>query len=255
MYADQINTAARVLAQRRLRGEQGPVLPDDCRPHDIDTALAIQAAVATQMGQAIGGWKCALPTDTKLVVAPIYAPTIFSQSPCPIWARAGKVRIEPEIAFYLGRDLPIREQPYTPAEVDTAVAASHLALELIDNRYAPDAGNLFPDNLADGLINQGLYIGPELDADLAAQLSEFELTLDVAGETLQRAARHPDGLPRRPLYWLAEWLRSRGQGLKAGQWVITGSYAGAIPIPVDEAIIASFGDLGAIEVRLNARSA
>ncbi|HEY9104236.1 fumarylacetoacetate hydrolase family protein [Chitinimonas sp.] len=248
MQADQIHAAAHILATRRLKGEQGPVLPESCRPHDLDTALAIQGAVAAQMGQAIGGWKCALPSEGKLVVAPIYAPTIHTLSPCTVWARSGKTRIEPEIAFLLGKDLPARDQPYTPAEVDTAIAASHLALELIDSRYAPEAGNLFPDNLADGLVNQGLYIGPELDANIAAQLNEFELTLEVVGETQQRPARHPDGLPRRPLYWLAEWLRSRDQGLKAGQWVITGSYAGAVVVPVGVRLRVKFGGVGVLSV-------
>ena len=41
-------------------------------------------------------------------MAPIYAPTIFASSPCPILPIAGKARIEPEIAFFMGRDLPPR---------------------------------------------------------------------------------------------------------------------------------------------------
>ncbi|GAB3251698.1 2-keto-4-pentenoate hydratase [Chitinimonas naiadis] len=249
-----IQAAARILAQRRQQGIQGACLPADCRPTDLETALAIQAAVAEQMGQPIAGWKCALPSAGKLVVAPIYADTIYSTSPCKVWERNGKTRIEPEVAFRLGKDLPARPEPYTPAEVDAAIAASHLVLELIDSRYLPDAGNVFPDNLADGLVNQGLYIGPELDTDLAASASEFALTLTSKNLAEQRAARHPDGLPRKPLYWLAEWLRSRGQGLKAGQWVTTGSYAGVITVPLAEPMQVSFEGLGEFVVLLEKRS-
>ena len=40
-----------------------------------------------------------------------------------------------------------------------------------------------------------------------------------------------DADPRRPLYWLAEFLRQQGIGLRAGQVVITGSLAGAPALP------------------------
>src|SRR5690606_39981142 len=63
--------------------------------------------------------------------------------------------------------LPIspRPEPYTPADVDAAIARTHLALELINSRYAePDAAE-FPEMLADGLVNQGLFIGPEVRSE------------------------------------------------------------------------------------------
>ena len=57
----------------------------------------------------IGGWKCSVPTTPRPVaMAPIYAPTIFSASPCPILPIGGLARIEPEIAFLMARDLPRR---------------------------------------------------------------------------------------------------------------------------------------------------
>src|SRR4051794_16867624 len=115
--ATLIDSAATILATRRRTGEQGSRLPESLRPLDIDTALAIQAAVTQQLGLGIGGWKCALPAPGRVTVAPIYAGTIHSGGVVPVRTRAGRVRVEPELAFMFGRDLPARDTPYTPTEV------------------------------------------------------------------------------------------------------------------------------------------
>lgn len=260
-----IDTAARLLAARRRSGQPGPRLPQTCRPTDLDTALAVQAAVTAQLNEAIGGWKCGTPSPGKVVVAPIHAGTVQGTTPgaaCVAFARAvdgrAQVKVEPELAFVLGRDLPPRAAPYTPAEVDAAVARTHLALELIDNRFDDGAELSFEEKLADGLVNQGLWLGPEVDAARARGAAALTLTLTVAGGAPQRLdGRHPNPAPREPLHWLAEFLRQRGQGLRAGQAVITGSYAGSfwlpagVPISLDYADAA--GSLGTLVVQFDAR--
>lgn len=248
--------AARILAERRLAGQAGPPLPAELRPHTIEQALAIQSAVSTLMDDAIGGWKCGTPGPDKLVVAPIFARTIHQASPCAAWAHGGLVRIEPELAFVLGHDLPPRDQPYTPAEVDAAIARTHLALELIDSRYEDGNELSFADKLADGLVNQGLFIGPEVDAAAAQQTHAMRIGISIEGESdTERAGQHPDPLPRLPFYWLANHLCAQGPGLRAGQVVITGSYAGTFGVPVERDVSLRFGELGVLSVRLTARAA
>ncbi|MFD2272062.1 hypothetical protein ACFS07_15080 [Undibacterium arcticum] len=139
------STAATILVVRRRSGEQGPRLPESCRPSNLDAALAIQAAVSEQLGDGIAAWKCGLPAAGRLVLAPIYASTVHTSAPCAVWVRAGQARVEPELAFILGRDLPVRDLPYTPAEVDAAIARTHLALELIDSRYSDAADASFAE--------------------------------------------------------------------------------------------------------------
>jgi 2-keto-4-pentenoate hydratase len=242
-------TAAAILVARRRSGLQGARLPESCRPADLDAALAIQAAVSAQLGEGIAAWKCGLPAAGRVVLAPIYAGTVDNSAPCALRVRAGQARVEPELAFILGRDLPVRESPYTRAEVDAAIARTHLALELIDSRYSDAADASFAENLADGLLNQGLFIGPQVDAAAAQAASDFTLRITLAtGETSQLAGRHPSADPRAPLYWLAEYLRSKGQGLQAGQAVITGSYAGSVDLPLEQDIAIQYGSLGTLTV-------
>lgn len=254
--------AATILVERRINGSQADRLPEHCRPQNLEQALAIQAAVTEQwceqMDDSIGGWKCLLPPEGKLVVGPIYTRTIDSVPPVSLWAKTTaegeRARIEPELAFFFGQDLPARAEPYTPAEVDATIARTHMALELINSRYADPASCEFPEMLADGLVNQGLFIGPEVDADRARGASSFTVTMTCAnGEVIERQGQHPNTHPRAPLYWLAEFLRSRGEGIVAGQAVITGSYAGVIEVPFNTDIQIDYAGLGSMQVSFTAK--
>lgn len=254
--------AAAILIERRINGSQADRLPESCRPHTLEQALAIQAAVTehwcAQMDDSLGGWKCLLPPEGKWIIGPIYTRTIDSVAPVSLWAKSTadgeRARIEPELAFLFGQDLPARAEPYTPAEVDAAIARTHMALELINSRYADPASCEFPEMLADSLVNQGLFIGPQVDCDAARGASSFTVTMTCAnGEVIERQGQHPNTHPRAPLYWLAEFLRSRGQGIVAGQAVITGSYAGVIEVPLNTDIQIDYAGLGSMQVRFIAK--
>ena len=250
--------AAALLVARRINGSQGERLPEACRPLDLESALAIQSAVADawceQMDDSVGGWKCLLPSPDRIVVAPIFTRTIDSVAPVALWPKGNVPRIEPEFVFFFDVDLPVRPEPYTPAEVDAAVVRTHMALELLNSRYQDPSECEFPEMLADGLVNQGLYIGPEIDSNQARGASSFTISVTAKGETNLHQGKHPNTLPRAPLYWLVEFLRSRGVGISAGQAVITGSYAGVIEVPLNEDLHIGYAGLGSMRVSFTART-
>lgn len=258
LSTDAVQAAARTLAERRRSGQPGPRLPESCRPLDLDAALRIQTAVTAQLGETIGAWKCGTPQPGQIVLAPIHAGTVQRASLCVAFARDGHVKVEPELAFVLGHDLPPRAAPYTHADVDAAIAHTHLALELLDRRFDDSVELSTAEKLADGLVNQGLYLGPEVDGARARHAEHLTLTIHRPGHAAQRLdGSHPHTEPRGPLYWLAEFLRSQGQGLRAGQAVITGSYAGSFWLPVGEPLAIDYADtagnlLGTLAVQLRA---
>lgn len=252
----QCDMAARhLLAARRAR-QSGPRLAEFCRPTELEDALSIQRRVQELLGAKTGGWKCSVPTAERAIsCATIFLSAIARTSPCPVIASSGVVRIEPEIAFVLGRDLPPRTAPYGEAEVCAAIAETRLVLELLDSRYADPAAVTFPELLADHVSNQGLFVGPVLADALRRQLDSFAVAVETPDATLHtRAGRHPDGHPLRPLVWLANFLASRTEirGLKAGAIVTTGSYAGALEAPTGTPLQVRFGNLGEIGVELAA---
>jgi len=244
------NAAAFLVAARRMQ-RPGERLPEAWRPGDVDAALAIQQRVTELLALPIGGWKCSLPTPERPVaMAPIYAPTIFERSPCPILPIAGKARIEPEIAFVMARDLPPRSSPYSETEIRAAIREPRMVLELIGPRYADPAAASFVELLADGVANQGLFAGPIVADALERQLDRLPITIDADATQLHAVqGRHPDGHPLKPLVWLANFLAQRSDGLRAGQIVTTGSYCGVVDVALNVELTVRFGDLGGLSSR------
>jgi 2-keto-4-pentenoate hydratase len=249
--ATSCDVAARHLVAARVARRAGSELPASCRPTDRDSALAIQRRVGELLGEPIAGWKCALPNTDRIIVAPLYASVVGIASPWRVSVRGPAAQVEPEIALVLGRDLPPRDQPYANAEIRDAVAEVRLAIELLGCRYAAPDRVDFLELLADGLFNAGVFIGPEVPGGLNCNLAAFRVRIDVQGSPVQEFdGRHPDGHPVKALHWLANFLSSRNEGLRAGQAVITGSYAGVLEMPLDTPIHIAFGELGSLSVQL-----
>lgn len=257
MSAEKIQEVAKIILERRQNGSQGARFDAAIRPADIDQALAVQDAVTElwceREDDLVGGYKCLLPSPSATVVGPIYARTINSVAPVAMFAERGFARIEPEFAFFVGRDLPPRDEPYTEAEVDAAFTQVHMALELLHCRFEAPETCSFPEKLADGLVNQGLFIGPRVDINIARAASQLPISVSYNGETHEFAGSHPNGLPHLPLHWLVEHLRSRGQGLHQGQAIITGSYAGVIEVPFNTDIDVDYVGVGKMPVHFTRR--
>lgn len=258
MQQADIHAAAQALLTRRLNNHITGQLNPQYRPNSVSDALAIQQGLIelmVQQGNPVGGWKCALPiaidglTDAP-VVAPIFSRSIHTDSPCPIIADEGWCKIEPEIAFCFAQDLPHRPTPYTEQEIVAALSGTHLALEFILSRYLQPDSVSFIEHLADCLFNQGLFIGPEISLEQAFQASTIELTLTTAStlEVQHFAGKHPCAEPLLPLFWLVNFLRQQGIDIKAGQQVITSSYAGVIEIAPGDYFTLSYEDLGEISL-------
>jgi 2-keto-4-pentenoate hydratase len=254
LNSTQIDRAARHLLAARRSRQPGARLPESCRPIELEDALAIQRKVQALLGAGGGGWKCSVPAPGReLAFAAIFAPALARTSPVLVDARGGLARIEPEVAFVLGLDLPPRMSAYSEEEVRAAIAETRLVLEILGSRYADSGSVTFPELLADQIANAGLFVGPVLNDALSRQLEQFPIAIDApTGALHRRQGRHPDGHPLRPLLWLANELARRPDvgGLKARQIVTTGSYAGALEVPIGTPLRIAFGQLGTIDIEL-----
>ncbi|EGM78816.1 2-keto-4-pentenoate hydratase [Rheinheimera sp. A13L] len=245
MTPEQIQQAAAWLADYRRRGEAAPLLPAELRPGSLAEAFAIQQWLFIELDLPVVGWKAGLPGPDKWVLAPIAS--VQQGELCLFEQKSEQYSIEPELAFLLSTDLPALNEAYSEAEIKAAIAATHLALELIIRPYKADAGAEFFDQLAAGLFNQGLYIGPALAEESLSE--KFELVLEYSGLQQKFDAQHPNLDPLLPLYWLVNHLSQQGIGLKQGQWVITGSYAGVMQVPADTLVKLEFGAFGQISTQ------
>ncbi|MCL1077423.1 hydratase [Parashewanella spongiae] len=251
------------LATRRLLGTPGDILSEITKPQDFEAALQLQQDVSKKYCELanthISGWKCVLPTATTTMLAPLFADNMHDLTQhCPLYASSDNMAlIEPEIVSTFAHDLPARKTPYSDTEIEAAIGDTRLALELMQSRYHSPSEATFFEALADGLLNQGVYLGVEINPQVTLeQMGRFQLTVTAEQDTqteilLDKIVTHPNQHPRVGLYWLINFLSQRGIAIKAGQHVITGSYAGIIRVPFDRNITLQYGDLGEISLKFD----
>jgi 2-oxo-3-hexenedioate decarboxylase len=155
-------------------------------------------------------------------------------------------RVEPEIAFLLGRDVP------TPATVTSVLAATEAvfaAVDVLDSRY-DDFRFRLPDVVADNASAGGFLLGPQ--AVRPADLGDLRLlgcVLRVNGEVVATAAGAATmGHPAAAVAWLANRLAARGQSLRAGMVVFSGGLTEPVPLELGTAVTAEIEGLGSLDV-------
>lgn len=134
------------------------------------------------------------------------------------------VGIECEIVIWLGRDLPAGNAPFDAAGVAPAVAAVAPGIEIVDDRYENYKSMDTPTLIADDFFNAGAVIGAPIDHWQAHDLGGLggrTLINDI--EVGRGHAADVMGHPFEALAWLANCLAARGQFLRRGQFVFTGS--------------------------------
>jgi 2-keto-4-pentenoate hydratase len=253
MSPDAIETAARYLHALQSAGRSGERLEAGMRPATPEDGWRIQQRISEMRGSPVAGWKCALPPSDRWVVAALHDVRASGGIAAAPVSSTGTARIEPELAFELKRSLPPRDNPYTHADVNAAIGSVRLAVEVLGCRYDDAAQASGPELMADSLWNQSVVLGPSVPMDLAQEPfpGPFQIALSVSGrEDTVYEATHPNGDPRLPLYWLAEFLRGQGTGLEAGLVVITGSLAGVIEVPIERPAVLRYGDFGELALSI-----
>lgn len=237
------------LLKHRVAHKKFSSLEPALQLNSIEEALKVHEQMIWQRKDAVGGWKCLLPiNDKQLVVAPIFSDSINEGNHCSLIADKDMARIEPEIAFVLGENLVAKSDGYSVEEINAAIKSCHMALELMQNRYVENSNVSFYEKLADCLVNQGLYIGPEIDKQAAFQANEMIINVTQNNDKQSFAGKHPNALPQSPLYWLINFMTKRGYSFKAGQAVITGSYAGIVDVEFNQKTEIEYVGLGKYSV-------
>jgi 2-keto-4-pentenoate hydratase len=250
MTIQKFTEVAQQLLARRVPGTKAYGLSDQIKPTIIEDALVVQQEMIKLRSDSVAGWKCLLPlSENKIIIAPIFSDTVRKGEQCDFMKDNGKARVEPEIAFVLNKDLPARDTDYSEVEINEAIGSCHMALELIQTRFADDAEVEFPEVLADGLSNQGVFIGPEIDKALAFTASKFQLSFkqtDEKGEVSEQVfgGVHPDPLPQLPIYWAINCMSKRGTTFKKGEAFITGSYAGVVEADFNQKTDIDYAGIG-----------
>lgn len=215
-----LSDAIALLVEAHRSGKALDRLPQTCRPATRDEGYGIQRGVASALGRSVEAWKTAASSPVGPVASPIFAGTVH-QSPARL--PAANV-LETEIALRLSKDLPARPNaPYHRDEILACVDAMAMAFELVDWRLTSPEVSV-PEKAADFFANAGLVLGNPipLEGDISSPLADILLTFNGQPEAFT-----PNDID--PVESLRTYASTGGDlfgGLKAGQWVTTGSMTG-----------------------------
>lgn len=249
----KITRLATLLAEARRAGRRLTVLPPDLVPLDAAEADAVQWATADQLGEAVAGYKVAQVGAADGSFGLIAAPRLMA-APARTALPATGMRIELEIAFRLGRDLPGRAdgQPYGADEVAAALASAFAAFEIVESRLPAEPKPAPLAARADNLSNWGLVVGAPIADWRGVVRADVAVALTIDGaRVVDQHGGHPAGDPFHPVVWLANALVARGTALTAGQVVTTGAFGGSHPLPAGARVIGSITGFAPISLEVS----
>jgi 2-keto-4-pentenoate hydratase len=153
-------------------------------------------------------------------------------------------RVEAEIAFDLAK--PLRGPEVDIDQVLEATSTVRAALEVIDSRIA-DWQITFEDTIADNASSALVVLGPPVAVDGIDLVAEH-VTLTVGTGTVSGNGEAVLGHPAQGVAWLARTLADHGEGLRAGDLILPGAMAAAIPIARGDIVNAAWTSLGQLQV-------
>lgn len=223
----------------------------------IDDTYAIQllnirrrlAAGATVYGHKVGLSSKAMQ-EMMGVDEPDYghllSDMVYPQDAPISTARFLAPRVEVEVAFILGGDLP--GEGCTVEDVLRCTAFLAPAIELIDSRIADWKIGLL-DTISDNASSCGVVLGAERVKPDELDVKAIDATLDINGTRVAEGRSDAVlGDPTIAVAWLASKVASFGVRLEAGHVVLPGSCTRAYDVQPGDRVVADFSGLGSVSL-------
>jgi 2-keto-4-pentenoate hydratase len=249
---DRLHQAAEMLLEARRTLQPIDDLPPRLRPKTLEEAYYVQDVMLEALG-AVGGWKVGASAPEA---TPLYAPMrlgTFAGNGGRIATEYCRMRgVEAEIAFLMGKDLPPRSTPYSRQEVVEAIASCHPAIELLESALLdPDAADRLT-SIADLQSNAGFVPGAAVEGWRDFNFADETAQMNVDGFIRVTGGKNAAGGDLlRLVLWLANEAQGRTGGLRAGQWITTGSWTGKILAESGSVALARFPGFGELTVRFD----
>lgn len=253
-------TAAEILLSNWMATTRIDELPEDCRPSTRAEGYEISAAVAAQSGHPMAGWKIAATSEAGQrhinvdgpIIGPILQHRLFGPG-AALQLGDNIMRVaEAEFAFGFGTDLPPRETPYTREEAFGAVTSLHLSIEVPDSRYNDFTKVGAPQLIADTACAYWLVVGPAVTGPWREiNLANHAVTGFRNGEKVaEGSGKAVLGDPIHGLTWFVNECASFCGGVRAGQFVTTGTCFVPMPVSPGDEVTIDYGVLGRISAKI-----
>ena len=249
-------TAVREMADRLARAIEArqalPPLSDSYPDLDLATGYAVQRLQRDAAGPLIG-WKLGVTSRAKQQQVGVHEPirgylsaghALDLGEPLAVDAHI-QPRAEPEIALIMRRDLD--DPSATAADVLAATEFAAVGIEILDSRYENYRFTM-PDVVADNASAGRFVVGSPVTVtgiDLRLVGVVLEHNGEVVGTASGAAAL---GHPASAVAWLVRSLAADGEGLRAGQVILTGGLTAAVPVSAGDSVVVSIDRVGAVEL-------
>lgn len=248
---DPTEIAARLTRARTDRVAIPPIT-DDVPDLDLAGGYAVQRVLREQAGSLVG-WKLGVTSRAKQVQVNVSEPirgflsadlALDLGEPLEVAAHV-QPRAEPEVVLVMGRDL--EGAHVTSADVLSAAAGAAVGIEIIDSRYQ-DYRFTMPDVVADNASAGRFLVGPVVPLD-GIDLRLVGVVLEHQGEVVATASGAASlGHPAAAVAWLVRSLAADGEGLRAGDVVLSGGLTAAQPLRPGDVVVATIDRLGSVEL-------
>jgi 2-keto-4-pentenoate hydratase len=249
MSVQQLDACAQYLLECRRSGPRPNGLSVEFAPRDLEDAYRIQSIVAEHRG-ATAGFKVGITSVEAQRATGASEPIVGRLALHDILRNTKRVAlsehhlsiVEAEVVFEIGEDMSPLDAPFSQEQIAGKVSGAFAGIEICNSRFSDvDAASL-AHIVADNSNADLLVIGQRLtNADMQS-LATLPVTLVGAGAaTIAGSTARVLGHPLASLTWLANWLAARGEGLKRGQLVASGSCTGMTKVAVGNEVVATFG--------------
>lgn len=247
------------LQLAKARGEQSQLeLAPYAEIATLDDAYAMQTLATNAYSSPRIGYKVGATNEgvQKLFAcdAPFYGPMFEAERFAPghkFPLVPGLLGGEAEFAFQIATDFPV-DKDLSPNDLAEFIASVNIAVELVGRRTLGQGLPPLHAAIADFGANVAFIEGPSIADWKKLDLAEVAVSAKTNGEeTNAGTGAAVLGHPLNSLLWMHNSLRAIGNGLKAGEWVSTGTCLGVIKAVPGSKVDISFTGCGDISYELN----
>jgi 2-keto-4-pentenoate hydratase len=251
MNPAQVEAAAAAFEAAAARGEYFPVAwAGRLNLDDAYRILLARLRRRQDAGSRRIGWKVGLTATAIQQQFGVHEP-VFGCLLAEGLRRSGEVfrhaaliqpGFENELCIVLGRDLAAGA---TAQDVAAAVERVHPAFEIIETRG--DFTRELALALADNAQQKAFVIGASIGADRLPDLAGVGVRVRINDEEVAAATGDAVlGHPYNAVAWLAAKLGQFGEGVRAGDYIMSGSFTRQFPLAKGDRIEADFAGIGSV---------
>lgn len=242
----QVQEAADFLDEATAAGLPLPQIPESIRPDSAADGGRIYWVRWSRDPKPAVAWKAAV-LDGEMVLAPFFEGMVMDSPASIPGSTFVNCIIEAEVAFRVGREFAPTDGGHSEEEILAGVSNAYAVIEAPNSRF--DGGATMPSMAADGVGNQALILGPEIDGWQDMELVSLPVEIRIDGEVVAEG-REGRPNPTEVLVATVNEINNRGMTVSAGEVITTGAAAIHVPGEAGQEVVIRFPGIGDVEMNL-----